>query len=170
MADNAPRSSDIPPGAFSVRRWLLRSAGLLLALTGAGTSAFAATEAPAPRATTWMCWYPGGTSLSCRLGADDASDRTTAATHSGAEDAAAAVPQGRRPLPQIVHTILRQPAALAGRRIDIPMFTEALDMEFAHQLAEAVMCGIKRHCVVRFFDSGMELALLVDELEDPALN
>lgn len=146
-------------------RW--RAAGnLLLALSATGAQA----EMPAARPASWVCWYADGTSLACRLGPEGLSMLSPADLSAGAEDSAIVPPAGRRPLPEIVRTILLQPEKLAGRTISIPLFTEAQDMDFARELAEAVMCGTRRLCRVLFLGSSAEVALALDAVDDPALN
>lgn len=135
-------------GASAAGRWR-QLAGLLLASTVTG----AAAQTPRPPQVIWICWYPGATTLACRL--DDApepSPLSTSAPHV-AEELDVPLPADRAALPPIVRTILHRPGALRGRRIAIPLFTEPLDMDFARELAHAVMCGANRKCDVRFVDS-----------------
>ncbi|NMG31778.1 hypothetical protein [Aromatoleum evansii] len=151
--------------ASAARRW--RFAGrLLLALPAAAAHA----EAPAGAPVGWICWYGKGTSVSCRLEPPDALAPAVADPRSGEFDAGVSMPQGKRPLPQIARTILQEPGKLEGKTISIPLFTESHDMDFVHQLAEAVMCGTRRLCSVRFLRSPSDIALALDAAEDPALN
>lgn len=122
------------------------------------------------RPVSWVCWYAGATSVACRLGAPDAFMPSGADLPSPASDAGAVLPVGKRPLPEIVRTILLQPEMLVGRTISIPLFTEARDADFVHELAEAVMCGTRKLCHVLFLGSSTEIALALDTLDDPALN
>lgn len=139
---------------------------LLLALPAACAHA----EGAAARPASWVCWYADGASVACRLGAPEAFLPSVADLEPGASDAGALPPAGRRPLPEIVRTILQEPGKLAGRTISIPLFTEAQDMEFVRELAEAVMCGTRKLCRVLFLRSSTDIALALDALEDPALN
>lgn len=142
-------------------------AGNLL-LTLFATCAYA--EEPAARPASWVCWYAGAASIACRLGASDAPVPSGADLQSPTSDAGVVPPAGKRPLPEIVRTILLQPDTLVGRTISIPLFTEARDMDFVRELAEAVMCGTRKLCHVLFFESSTEIALALDALEDPAVN
>ncbi|MBD5804939.1 hypothetical protein AZOA_43850 [Azoarcus sp. Aa7] len=127
-------------------------------------------EEPVAAPVSWVCWYAGATSVACRLGAPDAFVPSGADLPSPASDAGAVLPVGKRPLPEIVRTILLHPDTLVGRTISIPLFTEARDPDFVHELAEAVMCGTRKLCHVLFLGSSTEIALALDMLDDPALN
>lgn len=129
-----------------VARWR-QFAGLVLASTGA----VAAAQTPAQ--VIWTCWYPGATSLACRLGDAPEPSRLSSSSAPAAEERDVPVPEGHAGLPPIVRTILHRPVELRGRRISIPLFTAPLDMKFARELAHAVMCGANRNCDVRFVDS-----------------
>lgn len=149
----------------AARRW--RFAGrLLLALPATAAHAGAPADAP----VGWICWYGKGTTVSCRLELPDPLAPAVAEPQSGAPDAGALLPQGKRPLPQIVRTILREPGTLGGKTISIPLFTESHDIDFVHELAEAVMCGTRRLCSVRFLRSPSDIALALDAADDPAFN
>jgi len=134
--------------ASGFARWR-QLAGLVLASTGA----VAAAQTPLPPQVVWMCWYPGATTLACRLGDAPEPSRLSSSAAGGTGELDVAVPEGHVALPPIVRTILHRPGELRGRRISIPLFTEPLDMDFAHELAHAVMCGANRNCDVRFVDS-----------------
>ena len=127
-------------------------------------------EEAAARPVRWVCWYTGAASIACRLGAPDAFVPSGAELQSPTSDAGAVLPAGKRPLPEIVRTILQQPETLVGRTISIPLFTEARDADFVRELAEAVMCGTRKLCGVLFLGSSTEIALALDALDDPALN
>lgn len=127
-------------------------------------------EEAVARPVSWVCWYAGAASVACRLGAPDAFVPSGADLSSPTSDAGAVLPAGRWPLPEIVRTILQQPETLVGSTISIPLFTEARDADFVHELAEAVMCGTRRLCRVLFLGSSTEIALALDTLDDPALN
>ncbi|QTQ37008.1 Uncharacterized protein ToN1_28760 [Aromatoleum petrolei] len=149
----------------AARRW--RFAGtLLLALPAAAAHAGAPAGAP----VGWICWYGKGTTVSCRLEAQDALAPAVANPPSAEPDVGALLSQGKRPLPQIARTILREPAQLEGKTISIPLFTESHDMDFVQELAEAVMCGTRRLCRVRFLRSPSDIALALDAADDPAVN
>ena len=121
--------------------------------------------------TTWACWYDGATAVSCQLlSAPDLPGLTSTSEAPPSQQPQVAAPVGRRPLPVLVDIILNQPKALYGRHISIPMFTVPEDMKFVRELAEAVMCGTRDNCRVRFLISMAEAALLTDQFEDPVLN
>lgn len=122
---------------------------------------------------TWTCWYDNAKGVSCYLPGERDSSRHAPAPEDRTPEATSApgvAPNGRRPLPPLAGTILDQPERLYGRRISIPLHTEAESIEFVKELAESVMCGIKENCTVRFLGSASEVALWLDELEDPALS
>lgn len=141
---------------YGVITWLLICAG-------------PAAANPKP-SVAWTCWYDNANGVSCYL-----PDARVSVPHAPEDRTAqepsppSVTPGGRRPLPPLVATILEQAERLYGRHISIPLFTPAEDMEFVKELAEAVMCGVKVSCTVRFLRSASEVALWLDELEDPAL-
>lgn len=116
----------------------------------------------------WICWHGEATALVCRLSSLGTEEADRAADKATVPAVAADDPYAR--LPPLVREILREPDRLWGRRITIPMFSEPEERAFMVELAEAVMCGTKRNCAVRFVEGGAKLALLLDELDDPALN
>lgn len=159
--------TDFPLQSPKIRSWsaIRLSCSLLLAFVATGATA----QTASPEEPTWICWYIRGTQMHCRLGSDIATSPTGAASPSSAVEPGA-VPSGRRPLPEIVRTILTEPEKLAGRTIAIPLFTESGDRSFVRELAEAVMCGAKKLCSVLFLDAPSEVALTLDALEDPVRN
>lgn len=154
---NDVRSRSLRPAWYGAIAWLLISAG-------------PAAATPKPP-VAWTCWYDNAKGVSCYL-----PDARAAAPHAPedvtaqAASAPTVAPGGRHPLPPLVGTILNQAERLFGRHISIPLFTEPEDMVFVKELAEAVMCGVKENCTVRFLGSASEVALWLDELEDPALS
>ncbi|QTQ38912.1 Uncharacterized protein ToN1_48180 [Aromatoleum petrolei] len=137
-----------------------------MALAATGAEA----QAPTSGEATWICWYTKGSHVHCRLGLEESAAPSSAASSSTPSAQFGTVPEGRRPLPELVRTILSDPGKLAGRTITIPLFTESDDRAFVRELAEAVMCGAKKVCSVLFVDTPTEIALTLDMLEDPALN
>jgi len=119
----------------------------------------------APTSTSWLCWYDDAEAILCQLWA---TDPVIAATASPAADKPlpGTTPALDDRLPAAVRTIRERPAATLGQRIRIPLFTIPEDLGFVRELADAVMCGVKTDCQVRFFESRGTLALLLDELED----
>jgi hypothetical protein len=115
--------------------------------------------------TTWVCWHDTATSLSCHLSQDEA----PVAAAQDAGDAPAASSKGR-PLPRLAREILEHPEQFQGRRISIPMYSEPEEREFMIQLAEAVMCGVRKACSVEFLRTISEVALAQDAIDDPAIN
>lgn len=151
------RSNPLRSAWYGAIAWLLFSAG--------GVAATPTVP------VTWTCWYDNAKGVSCYLpGARVSSPRTPEGRDPASTSAPAGMLSGRRPLPPLVGTILNHPERLRGRHISIPLFTEAEDMEFVKELAEAVMCGVKENCFVRFLGSASEVALWLDEFEDPALS
>ena len=128
----------------------------------------AAAQAPGRQPTVWVCWQSGAATLACQLGTTPALKSGARAGRSDGDELDVPVPRGRRPLPPIVHTILRRPGALYGREISIPLLSEPAEMSFAHELALSVMCGANRACEVLFVESGSAAALRLDELENDA--
>ena len=103
------------------------------------SAAHAADNAEGPR---WACWYDGEQAVRCLLARSHITDT---------EARAAAVSQRFDPrLPELVRTIWGSPEQLAGKNIHIPLFTDPYEMDFVRQLAEAVMCGVRKDCSVVF--------------------
>ncbi len=146
-----------------------------LAMAGLVSTAQAEPTAPSP-GTVWNCWMAGSATVECRLADAQAlatpvavESHPSAATADPAPEALSVAPSGmpsRRPLPALVDTILERPAALRDRRIRIPLYSPPESRENAEELADAVMCGARKHCQVRFIHA-IELAALYYE-EDPA--
>lgn len=91
----------------------------------------------------WACWYePRTLTLECVL--------QQAPTAGHAERAAAVARHFDPRLPAGVRTIWGSPERLAARRIHIPLWNTPFEMDFARELAEAVMCGARKDCAVRF--------------------
>ncbi|HJV25769.1 MAG TPA: hypothetical protein VJ673_08775 [Aromatoleum sp.] len=119
--------------------------------------------------TTWMCWQDSATSLSCHLSQDG--DTAPAAVPEPAAGTATPASSSRtRPLPRVARQILERPEQFQGRRISIPMYSEPEEREFMVQLAEAVMCGVRKACSVEFLRTISEVALAQDAIDDPAIN
>lgn len=116
----------------------------------------------------WICWHGDAKAVVCQLSSIGIEEGDGAAELETASPAAADDPYAG--LPPLARVILHEPDRLKGRRIAIPMFGEPGERAFMVELAEAVMCGAKRNCAVRFMEGGTKLALLFDELDDPALN
>ena len=79
---------------------------------------------------TWDCWYDGEASVMCQAGAGDALAISEQGNHAG------------------------------GAVTAIPLFSAAEDMGMVRQLAQAVMCGSRKACVVRFAGNRAVLAAL----------
>lgn len=121
----------------------------------------------APTSTSWLCWYDDEEAILCQLWTTDPV-AAIAAIASPATDnpLPGTTPALDERLPAAVRTIRERPAETLGQRIRIPLFTVPEDLGFVHELADAVMCGVKADCQVRFLASRATLALLLDELED----
>lgn len=121
----------------------------------------------APATTSWLCWYDDGEAILCQLWATDPVEATAAAARLSADKSLpAGAPSLDDRLPAMARTIWDRPAETFGKRIRIPLFTIPEDIGFVRELADAVMCGAKAACQVRFLESRGALALLLDELED----
>ena len=156
------RAARISGNAQRTRPALSRRLRFVFGAAFAPAVCVAAAQAawPVPGDVVWRCWYPGGTSLSCRLAAAPPSGPRAAV------DLDVPLPEGRHPLPPLVRTILRRPAELHGRAISIPLLTQPVDTDFAHELAVAVMCGTNAACKVVFVDSGADASLLLGDTEN----
>lgn len=104
--------------------------------------------------TVWHCWYDGMTSILCRL---RESSNIVAISNSQPE-----TPADSR-LAGIVKPIWNQAAELAEELIAIPLHAPPIDMAFAGELAESVMCGgTKAPCGVIFASNATVLANLIN--------
>lgn len=110
-------------------------------------SLFYAVSAQAGLSTDsrWACWYvPSDLTVRCLLARAVGTDN---------EQRRAEVDSSFNPrLPQLVRMIWGSPEALAGAQVSIPLHSEPFEMDFAHQLATAVMCGsrARKDCSVGF--------------------
>lgn len=104
--------------------------------------------------TVWKCWYNQDTRIQCVLLTATAS---AAANPRYAENAM---------LPAAVKQLWTSAATLAGKKVYIPLHTEPDDWERVRLLAESVMCGANRACVVDFSRSFVEAALLDPSLDE----
>jgi hypothetical protein len=121
-------------------RRIVRSTLVLLALAVPGSSFAEASAVAGPR---WACWYEAGDlTIQCLL------SRTP---KSGLE--ARALDADRttdRRLPELVRTLRGSPEQLATNRISIPLWNTPSEMDFARELAQSVMCGMRADCSVNF--------------------
>ena len=103
----------------------------------------ASAQAGLPTDSRWACWYaPSNLTIRCLL---------ARAPETGNEQRRAEVDSSFNPrLPQLVRTIWGSPEALAGAHVSIPLYSEPFEMDFAHQLASATMCGTRKECSVGF--------------------
>lgn len=107
----------------------------------AATSCFAEGASTPNGGPRWTCWYvPGAETISCLL--------IPASENGYPVDAAVAERARQLLLPDVVRTIWSDPEQISGYRVSIPMWTPPLDMNFARQLAESVMCGARTDCTV----------------------
>lgn len=128
----------------SCRRFVRHS--LLLVAMALSSSCFAELSNPATSPVAgprWACWYESSNlTLRCLL---------SRAPSNGVEARAAAVSRTiDQRLPGLVRTIWGSPEKLAGNRISIPLWAVPEEMDFARELAEAVMCGARQDCSVHF--------------------
>lgn len=122
-------------------RRIVRSTLILLALA-VPVSSFAEAEnsAAGPR---WACWYEAGNlTIQCLL------SRTP---KSGLEERAVEVDRTTDSrLPELVRTLRGSPEQLAANQISIPLWSNPSEMDFARELAQSVMCGVRADCSVNF--------------------
>lgn len=94
-------------------------------------------------APAWACWYHASDyTLRCVL------SRTPASLELARVEKLRQVIDRR--LPELVRVIRATPERLAEQQIFIPLWTEPYEMDFARELAEAVMCGVRHDCTVVF--------------------
>jgi len=103
----------------------------------------ASAQAGLPTDSRWACWYaPSDLTIRCLLSRAPEADN---------EQRRAEVDRSfNQRLPQLVRMIWGSPEALAGARVSIPLYSEPFEMDFAHQLAMATMCGTRKDCSVGF--------------------
>jgi hypothetical protein len=102
--------------------------------------------------TVWKCWYNQDWRIQCVLG-------------SANPDAPADPRYANNPmLPQAVKALWTNAASMVGNKVFIPLYTEPEDWDRVRLLAESVMCGANRACVVDFSRNFIEAAML-----DPGL-
>lgn len=102
-----------------------------------------AQSAPAGNAPAWACWYHASDfTLRCVL------SRTPASLEPARVEALRQAVDRR--LPELVRVIRATPERLATQQIFIPLWNAPYEMDFARQLAEAVMCGGRDDCRVVF--------------------
>lgn len=108
---------------------------------GPGERRAVAGEAPADagerKALHWRCWYNQQAHIHCLLDA------------SAAEQSAGGPPAAGH-LPRIVGELRSRPSAFKSVLVRIPTYSEPLDAGFAGMLAQAIMCGSRSDCSVRY--------------------
>lgn len=123
---------------------LRRLENFLLILVALGLPAVSSAQnALSGNAPSWACWYQANDfTLRCLL------TRTPASLElARAEQLRQAVD---RRLPELVRVIRATPERLATQQIFIPLWNAPYEMEFARELAVAVMCGVREDCTVVF--------------------
>lgn len=124
----------------------------------------AALAAPLEPAV-WLCVYDQEVTIDCRLVSAPGAVRPVAARQPELE-AARSEPvdayRARGEMHPLIALMRTDPAAFAGRRVSIPMFAPSEDPEFTRQLADAVVCGSNRACVVDFRVAEGLFAMLPD--------
>jgi hypothetical protein len=103
--------------------------------------------------TVWRCWYNQDSRIQCVL--------VSATPGTPADPRYADNPK----LPQAIKQLWTNAASAAGSRVFIPLFTEPEDWDRVRLLAESVMCGANRSCVVDFSRSYIEAAMLDPDLQ-----
>lgn len=96
---------------------------------------------PVGGATRWLCIDTTETTLRCHV--QQAADPTPARLSPGA-------------LPRIVRSIRERPASWRGHAVLIPLFSHAIDLAHARELAEAVLCGHQPFCSARLATSAAD--------------
>lgn len=103
-----------------------------------------AEEAPADvadagehKALHWRCWYNQQAHIHCLL--DSAA----------AEQSAGGQPTATN-LPRIVGEMRQRPSSFKSVLVRIPTYSEPIDASFASTLAQAIMCGSRADCSVRY--------------------
>jgi hypothetical protein len=96
---------------------------------------------PVGGATRWLCIDTTETTLHCHV--QQASGPTPATLFPD-------------PLPRSVRSIREQPAAWRGRAVLIPLFSHAIDLAHARELAQAVLCGRQPFCSARLATSAAD--------------
>lgn len=96
-----------------------------------------------PVGPAWACWYESADfTIRCLL------------SRAPANQDAAKVEQIRasidRRLSNLVRVLWATPEKLADRLVFIPMWNAPYEWGFARELAESVMCGVRRDCEVSF--------------------
>jgi len=151
-------------------RMLMRCTGILVAIVVLLFPARSALAEVRAADINWTCWHDNAKAVICQLSsiASAYQERIAGPMGDGMAHVSGSESRNKSPSP-LASAILHNPAGLTGRRIAIPMFSEPEDRDFMIQLAEAVMCGVKSNCSVLFVGVS-EVALLLDEVDDPALN
>jgi hypothetical protein len=116
----------------------------------------------------WLCWHDGSDeTIHCFL---------DGAVLSAAEEAAEGVETDRLALelppnlPGFVRELRLNPAGFAQEEIVVPLFAPPDDATRVLELAQAVMCGSRRGCVVAMAPSALSADLLRMLNDDPALD
>lgn len=133
------------------RLWLIFLFSLLCG------SVAAQEEAASADRLAWRCWYDGAVHVSCFVESVPAASATPALVTPG--------------LPQIVHALRTQPAAFRGRLLHIPLHSLPYNMDGVAVLAQAIVCGQRTACSVRFTPTlpEAELAAFLATWDDPIL-
>ena len=96
-----------------------------------------AADAGERKALHWRCWYNQQAHIHCLLDS------------SAAEQAAGGLPAAGN-LPRIVGELRSRPSSFKSVLVRIPTYSEPIDAAFAGTLAQAIMCGSRSDCSVRY--------------------
>lgn len=124
----------------------------------------AAAQAATPGPTTWGCWYDTRTlTVECFL-----LDAPQLQPAGGTDPALEGSESVLAALPRIARQLRTDPASFKGRRVSIPLYNVPYEMERVRELADSVMCGVRRNCSVEFAGSVPEIALRAEQFDDSA--
>lgn len=139
MASAKPHDSGIAGVDMNAFRHSFVRSLLMLAVLVSSISLVQAVETNknGPR---WACWYESNDlTIQCLL-----SRAPTAPSDTGT------TPVIDSRLPALVRLIWTEPEQLGEKRIKIPLISVPYEMSFVRELAESVMCGVRRDCSLSF--------------------
>jgi hypothetical protein len=124
-----------------------------LAMLG-GAQAWAADDEASRDGVVWRCWWDQGSHVSCTV---------EQVPQVWSVESPAAL------LPGIAGMVRARPQAFSNRLVHIPLHTpHPFQTDGMSTLAQAVMCGARRDCRVRF-SADLPQAAELERLSDPVL-
>lgn len=116
----------------------------------------------------WLCWYEGSNeTIHCFFDGAVANAADEAAERAETARLALELPAN---LPGFVRELRLNPAQFAQEEIVVPLFAPPDDATRVLELAQEVMCGSRRACVVAMSPSALSADLLRMLNDDPALD